>query len=104
MVAARAYVKIHRSGGETIVAICDEELLGKELEEGKLRVKIDESFYGGDLVELDKILYYVKHASMANIIGNSSVRKVAEMYPGVLEAAVSIGGVLHVQVFNSKKW
>ena len=40
-------VKIH-SSYRRIVAICDNELLGKKFEEGKKAIEIKESFFKGD--------------------------------------------------------
>lgn len=101
---ARAYVKVHRSGGETIVAICDEELLGKELVEGELKIRIGEEFYGGELVEIEKVVEYIRGASMVNVFGNNSVNELSKVYPKLIEAAIEVGGVLHVQIFKSKEW
>ncbi|RLE61021.1 MAG: DUF424 domain-containing protein [Thermoprotei archaeon] len=100
----RAYVKVHRYGGETIVAICDEELLGKELVHGELKIRIEEDFFGGELVEIERIADYIRNASMVNVFGNKSVNELGKIYPKLIEAAIEIGGVLHVQIFKSKKW
>ena len=101
---SRAYVKVHRYGGETIVAICDEELLGKELVHGELKIRIGEDFFGGELVEIERIAEYIRKASMVNVFGNKSVNELGKIYPKLIEAAIEIGGVLHVQIFKSKKW
>ncbi len=100
----KAYVKIHRQGGYTIVAVCDEDLLGKELVEGELKISISEDFYGGELVNLGELISYVKNASMVNVFGNKCVNELSKYFPGIVEAAVKIGGVLHVQIYNSKEW
>lgn len=103
-VAGKAYVKVHRSGGETIVAVCDEELLGRELREGKLRIHISREFYGGVLVDVDEVYAYIRNATMANVFGDEAVNALAKRYPALMDAAVRLGGVLHVQIFNSKRW
>ena len=42
------YVKIHHSGDRVVIAICDEELIGKKISEGALVLNISERFYKGE--------------------------------------------------------
>ncbi|RLG03777.1 MAG: DUF424 domain-containing protein, partial [Thaumarchaeota archaeon] len=47
--ADRFWIKIHHSKvGETILAVCDEELLGKRLKLSEsCSIEVSKSFYGG---------------------------------------------------------
>ena len=56
------------------------------------------------MVSVDELPRYVREATMANILGNNSVKALTKVYPSIMEAAIRLGGVLHVQVFNSKEW
>ena len=102
--AKRAYVTAHRTSYGSIVAVCDEELLGREIVDGDLKLVVSRDFYGGALVSVDELPRYVREATMANILGNNSVKALTKVYPSIMEAAIRLGGVLHVQVFNSKEW
>ena len=42
------YVKIHKSKDRNIIAVCDEELIGKSFSEGNLVLDINERFYKGE--------------------------------------------------------
>jgi hypothetical protein len=41
------YVKIHKTENKDIVAVCDEDLLGKKFEEKELILDVSEEFYKG---------------------------------------------------------
>lgn len=92
------YVKVHWRGREAVVAICDEELLGKDIEAKGLRIRIDESFYGGDRVPLNQVWKYVEGASIVNAFGNAVVSELAKKVEAIRLASIEIGGVLHVQL------
>jgi len=69
-------VKIH-SSYRRIVAICDNELLGKKFEEGKKAIEIKESFFKGDEKTESEILKIIEDSagedSTFNIVGKDSV-------------------------------
>ena len=60
-----------------VVAICDEELLGKKFEEGKFQLNIKENFYKGEEVDLKSAVKIMKKMSaedaIFNIVGKNSV-------------------------------
>ncbi len=60
-----------------VVAVCDEELLGKIFEDGKFQLDIKESFYKGKQVSKAELLKIIKNLSMEdatfNIVGKNSV-------------------------------
>ena len=48
------WCKCHSIKGHLVVAICDEDLLGKEI--GKeLKMKVSENFYGGEKIDENKV-------------------------------------------------
>jgi len=69
-------VKIH-SSYRRIVAICDNELLGKKFEEGKKAIEIKESFFKGDEKTEQEIIKIIEDSTgedaTFNIIGKNSV-------------------------------
>lgn len=70
----------------TIVAICDEELLGKYFWEGKLQLNVKENFYKGELVSEEQakemIQNMIKEDATFNIVGENSVK--AAIQAGVI--------------------
>ena len=94
------YVKVTKTGGETLVAVCDEELLGKILvdKDRALSFKVGESFYKGSKMELEDSLAYVKAASVANLVGSKIVEAAIDKQLVNPLAVVVIAGTPHAQV------
>lgn len=70
-------IKIHKAYRE-IVAVCDEEILGKTFEEGKTVLEVRESFFNGDKIEEKELEKTLRDFSTSdatfNIIGEKSVK------------------------------
>jgi hypothetical protein len=97
-----AYLKIHRIGGEVLLAACDEDLLGRRFEEGALRIEVSESFYGGFKASLDELVEYMGEATIMNLVGKNVVSKAVEAGYVHPEAVIRISGVPHAQVVSIK--
>ena len=68
-------VKVHRTQeGQILLAICDDELIGKKFEEGNLQLDISSSFYKGEEKSVDELKELVKDAYMLNIVGEKSIK------------------------------
>lgn len=67
-------MKIYRVEKEILVAICDSELVGKEFEEGELRIEITENFYGKEEVGEEEVREALNMATIANISGERAVK------------------------------
>lgn len=92
------YVKTTIHGRETLVACCDEELLGRVLEGGRVPFKVSESFYKGVLVEPEEALEFIKRGTVVNLVGQRIV-EVATNAKLVHPAAILyLGKVPHAQV------
>ncbi|MEK6915857.1 MAG: DUF424 domain-containing protein [Nanoarchaeota archaeon] len=70
------WVKFHRSS-RTVVAICDENLLGKTFRDGIRRLQITESFFKGEIMLREEVAGIMKSESLNgssfNIVGRESV-------------------------------
>jgi uncharacterized protein len=70
-------LKIHKSYRD-IIAVCDNDILGKIFEEGEKQIEIKENFFGGEeigevkLIELLKD--WIKEDATFNIVGKNSVQ------------------------------
>ncbi len=93
------YVKVHRSGNDVVVAVCDEELLGRELDLGAFKVRVSAEFYGGERIPLSELWSYIGGgATVVNAFGEGVVSELGKRIPSVKLAAVNVGGVPHVQL------
>ncbi|MSS74490.1 DUF424 family protein [Candidatus Pacearchaeota archaeon] len=75
------WVKIHKSY-RTIVAVCDEDLLGKKIEEGVKQLDVRENFYNGQKMSKEELIQLLrreaKEDAMFNIVGKESVETALE--------------------------
>ncbi|TGC11408.1 DUF424 domain-containing protein [Methanolobus halotolerans] len=94
------YLKIHRSGGSVIVALCDREILGKTLKEGDISVTISEEFYKGDPVSEEEARDVLSRAGNINIFGDRSVSCAIDCGIVNKNNVKFIDGVAHAQVFR----
>ena len=89
------FVKVHKTGKVGLVAICDEDVLGKTFEEGDLWLKVDEHFYSGELVDLDRVFKFFNEFSNFNLAGNEVVKLAVDKGIVSEENVLHIGGVSH---------
>ncbi|RLI35176.1 DUF424 domain-containing protein [Candidatus Bathyarchaeota archaeon] len=98
--AGRVFVKVTKIRGETVVAVCDEELLGKRFVDEKrgLRLEVNERFYRGNIMDLKDCLRLLREASIANLVGSRIVEEALNAGLIHARAIIRIGGVPHAQI------
>ena len=90
-----------QTDGETlIVGACDADLLGKHLVDGKIDFHVSRQFFGGELVDTDKMVKVIARATTANIVGVECIN--AALAVGLVkESSVKkIKNVPHAQIFT----
>ena len=90
------YVKIHKS----IVAVCDEELIGKEFKEGKLSLKVSERFYKGEKKSEEEVKDIIMNATNLNIVGKKSIKIALDL--GIInkDSIITIKDIPHAQIIS----
>jgi len=93
----QVYLRVSETHEHYVVAMCDKPLLGKTLKQGDLKFKVSEEFYGGDLVDLKLCLKHLQKATIANMVGEKTVK--AAMNAGLVheQAVLYIEGHPHAQ-------
>jgi len=70
------FIKIHRTYRD-VVAICDSDLIGKKLEEGRFQLNIKENFFKGEKISEEQAVKMIKKMSAEdatfNLVGEKSV-------------------------------
>jgi hypothetical protein len=67
-------VKIHKTqDGKKIVAICDEELIGKKFKEKNIQIDLSSNFYNGEKKTEKDIKKIFDDAYIVNMVGKKSV-------------------------------
>jgi hypothetical protein len=95
------FMKIHKTSGETLVALCDRDVIGKTYREGELRIKVTERFYRGKLLEVDDCDPFIKEATIANFVGKDSVAKGVDLGLIREENVIRVAGVPHAQMVRA---
>ena len=97
----RFWIKLHHSKtGEIVLAVCDEELLGKRLKlNERFSIEVSQSFYGGVLIARDDLDKYLKQATIVNMLGEKAVSYAMKKGFIVEKAVMRIGGVPHIQLY-----
>ena len=94
------YLKIHKSGDSTIVALCDRELIGKTLKEGNIKVTITEEFYKGELITREEAVGILSKAGNVNLFGEKAVSCAIECGVVDKDNVKVINEVAHAQIFR----
>ncbi len=92
------HIKVYQQGVETLLAACDEGLLGKIFKEGEIHLNIKTTFYGGDLVENISLKDKLKEATIINLVGKNCVKTAINMGLGYEEDIMEVEGVPHLQI------
>lgn len=92
------YVKLHKHSSETLLAACDEDILGQVFLEGKLKLDVCEAFYGGDKVSDEKFVSMLEMATIANLTGPHVVKLAIREGLVAEECVLTIAGVPHAQI------
>ena len=86
--------------GSTLVNICDEELIGTTVTEGKLRMHISKEFYAGEVVGDHEALRLIRTCSIVNLAGRRSVSLALGNGMGAKEAVREIEGVPFLMIYK----
>lgn len=92
------YVNLKKVGGNVLLAICDTDLLGKTLKQGKIIFHIKKEFYNGGKVTVEEAVDMIENSTIVNMVGKCCVEQaIAKGYVHP-EAVLEIEGVPHAQI------
>lgn len=78
--------------------MCDADILGKTLKQGKIVFHIREKFYKGSLVSLEEGIDLIQQSTIVNMVGQKVVKKAIERGLVHPDAVLEIEGVPHAQI------
>ena len=92
------YLNIKKMGQNVLLAMCDCDLLGKTLREGKIVFKIKDEFYNGRKATVDEAVSLINNSTIVNLVGKCCVETaIAQGYVHP-EAVINIEGIPHAQI------
>ncbi len=84
----------------SLVNVCDAELIGRTLVEGKLKMHISKDFFAGELVEEDEALKLIKESAMVSLAGERAVNIALSNRLGSPHAVREIEGVPFLMIYK----
>lgn len=92
------YLKSYSVNRETIVAVCDSELLGRTFRQGELHLSVNEEFFKGLLASEHDVKAALRSATIANLVGKRAVD--CGIASGMIDdqCVITIEGVPHAQM------
>jgi hypothetical protein len=91
-------MNLKKIGNNVLLAICDTEILGKTLREGKIVFNVKEEFYKGARVAIEEAVDMITNSTIVNMVGKNIVQKAIEKGYVHPEAVLNIEGVPHAQI------
>jgi len=91
-------MNLKKVGRNVLLAICDTDILGKTLHEGKIAFCVREEFYKGSRVSLEEAVCMIENSTIVNMVGKNIVRTAIEKGYVHPEAVLNIKGVPHAQI------
>ena len=93
-------VKVSNYQKNSMLNICDVELLGKKISQDKLKMNISESYYGEKLVDKEQAKSLLQNSSIINMVGKNTVSLCIELGIGSENAIKTISDVPFLIVFK----
>lgn len=94
----QVYAKVHRLGRSVLLSICDAELLGKILREGRIVFEVSEAFYKGLKMSVKNAIDLVGKSTIVNMVGHHTIREALDRGLIHPEAILTISGIPHGQI------
>lgn len=100
MAEASFSVRTSKYRGNVLVNICDEELIGRTVTEGKLKMHISKEFYLGEVVDSIQALALIRTCSIVNLAGKRAVSLAINNKVGAREAVREIEDVPFLMIYK----
>ena len=86
--------------GSVLVNICDEELIGRTVTDGKLNLHLSKEFYTGEVVGNGDALRLIRTCAIINLAGKRSVSLAVDNGIGAREAIREIEDVPFLMIYK----
>ncbi len=100
MISLREY---NQGNSDILLAACDSDLLGKIFHDKAkdLKLEVKKDFYEGKTVSLAELEKALHKATIANLVGEKTVKKAIELGLAVESSVLKIHGIPHVQIVKT---
>jgi len=94
------YIKEYNSGSELLVAVCDQELVGRSFKDGELHLTVSERFYKGEEATEEDVIGSLRHATIANLVGRRAIQCALDHKFIDETSIIVVDGVPHAQMLK----
>jgi hypothetical protein len=94
-------VKISDYQKNMMLNMCDAELMGKDVVDGELKIPINETYYGKQLVDKDEAISLLKSASVMNLVGKETISLATDLGIGSESGIKIISNIPFLIIFNT---
>lgn len=81
-----------------LVAVCDEDLVGRTFREGEVRLEVSKDFYGDATAAWEEVVEGLRDAAIANLVGEGAVEAGVEADVVDTDNVLYVDGVPHAQM------
>lgn len=92
------YLNLKQVGKKVLLAVCDCELLGRTLREGKIVFHVKNEFYNGRKATVEEAVELINNSTIVNLVGKNCVENAIKKGYVHPEAVIKIEGVPHAQI------
>ncbi len=92
------YLNVKKVGQNVLLAVCDCDLLGRTLRDGKIVFHVKDEFYNGRKATLEEAVGLMGNSTIVNLVGRNCVEGAIERGYVHPEAVLKIAGVPHAQI------
>ena len=93
-------VRISDYQKNTMLNICDYDLLGKQITENELTMNISKNYYGDKIVDVDEATSLLKKSSIINMVGKNTVSLSLELGIGSQNGVRRISDIPFLIIFK----
>ena len=94
-------VRISDYQKNTMVNMCDTELIGKDVIDGELKIHISENYYGKTIVDKNEAVSLLKSASIMNLVGKETISLAIDLGIGSESGVKIISDIPFLIIFNA---
>jgi hypothetical protein len=92
------YLNVRKMGQNVLLAVCDCDILGRTLREGKIVFHVKEEFYNGRKASLEEAVDLIGNSTIVNLVGKNCVENAIALGYVHPDAVLNIEGVPHAQI------
>lgn len=92
--------KVHSMQGKEVLAVCDKQVVGKQLRQGEIEFNVSLRFFKEKELSEKQLRQLLHEFDNINLVGNKAVAIAIDEKIASKESVIEISGVKHVQIFK----